>query len=69
MERKFEEVVQTIRNAENDVDKVLSAARLERHEGPPRYLSADQKMSVIYCAFGLTAFLALLGFLLAPFIG
>jgi len=42
MERKFEEVVETIRNAEADVDKVLDAARLERHEGPPRYLSAEQ---------------------------
>ena len=68
MERKFNEVVETIRNAEEDVDKVLSAARLQRHKGPPRYLSADQKMSVIYCAFGLTAFLAFLGFLLTPFI-
>ena len=42
MERKFEEVMETIRNAEADVDKVLDAARLERHEGPPRYLSAEQ---------------------------
>lgn len=31
-ERKFQEVVKTIESAEKDVDKVLKAARLERHE-------------------------------------
>lgn len=67
MERKFEEVVETIRNAEADVDKVLDAARLERHEGPPRYLSAEQKMNIIYCSFGLLAFLGFLGFMIVPF--
>lgn len=67
MERKFEEVVETIKNAEEDVDKVLSAARLERHEGPPRYLSAEQKMSIIYCLFGLIGWLAFLGFMLVPY--
>ena len=67
MERKFDEVVDAIRNAESDVDKILEAAHLERHEGPPRYLSVDQKMSIAYCAFGLVAVLAFLGVLLTPF--
>ena len=34
MERNFKDVVENIRGAEKDVDKVLDAARLERHEGP-----------------------------------
>lgn len=67
MERKFDEVVDAIKAAESDVDKVLEAARLERNEGPARYLSAEQKMSIVYCAFGLVAALAFLGFLLVPF--
>lgn len=38
MERNFKDVVENIRGAEKDVDKVLNAARLERHEGPnPAY--------------------------------
>ena len=33
MERNFKDVVENIRGAEKDVDKVLNAARLERHGG------------------------------------
>ena len=32
MKRDFKTVVKTIKHAEKDVDKVLKAARLERHE-------------------------------------
>lgn len=32
MERTFKDVVKTIRRSEKDVDKVLDAARLQRHE-------------------------------------
>lgn len=67
MEKNFNEVVESIKRAEKNVDTVLDAARLERHEGPPRYLNAEQKMSIIYCTFALLAFLALLGAFLVPF--
>lgn len=36
-ERKFKEVVHTIKSAEKDKDKFLKASRLERHEGKPRF--------------------------------
>lgn len=42
--RNFDQVVETIDKAEKDVDKVLDAARLQRHEGPSTRLSAGQKM-------------------------
>lgn len=67
-ERKFEDVVRSIAASEEDVDKILTAARLERHEGPPRYLNAEQKMSVIYCAFGLAGLISLFAFFLTPVI-
>jgi len=46
-QRKFTDVVEQIKSSEEDVDKVLTAARLNRHEGPPRYLSAQQKMDLL----------------------
>lgn len=36
-ERKFKEVIHTIKGAEKDKDKFLKASRLERHEGKPRF--------------------------------
>lgn len=36
-ERKFKEVIRTIKGAEKDKDKFLKASRLERHEGKPRF--------------------------------
>lgn len=65
--RDFEEVVETIRRAEADVDTVLDAARLERREKPDNRLSAEQKMSVINGVMLLIGFLGLLAFLLVPF--
>lgn len=34
-ERKFKEVMSTIKGAEKDKDKFLRASRLSRHEKPP----------------------------------
>lgn len=36
-ERKFKEVIHTIKGAEKDKDKFLKASRLERHERKPRF--------------------------------
>ncbi len=36
-ERKFKEVIHTIKGAEKDKEKFLKASRLERHEGKPRF--------------------------------
>lgn len=55
--RTFEEVVTSIVKAEDDVDKILQAARLERHESNTR-LNAEQKKEVIGWAFLLIGFLA-----------
>ena len=56
-ERKFYDVVQTIKGAEDDVDKVLEAARLLRHEGESRKLNAEQKAEIIdSIIFSLTVF-------------
>ncbi|MBS5281005.1 MAG: hypothetical protein KHY27_05570 [Butyricicoccus pullicaecorum] len=43
--RNFDDVIRGLENAEQDVDKVLKAARLERHESSR--LTAQQKMSII----------------------
>ncbi len=36
-ERRFKEVIHTIKNTEKDKDKFLKASRLERHERKPRF--------------------------------
>lgn len=46
-ERKFVEVVQSIVQSEKDVDKILEAAKLDRHERPDNRLSAEQKVGLI----------------------
>lgn len=46
-ERKFEEVIEAIKNAEIDVDRVLEAAKLQRNEQQSHKLTAEQKASVI----------------------
>lgn len=66
-ERKFEDVVQTIKCAEDDVDKVLDAARLLRHEGESRNLSAQQKADLIETGIFAAILIAFLGFFLAMF--
>lgn len=36
-ERKFKEVIKTIKHTEKDKDKFLKASKLERHERRPRF--------------------------------
>lgn len=55
--RKFNDVVNDIESAEKDVDKVLKAARLERHESAR--MSAEQKTTIILAlivTFGVLMF-------------
>ena len=66
-ERKFYDVVQTIKGAEDDVDKVLEAARLLRHEGESRKLSAQQKADLIEFGIFAAIILGVFGWLLAMF--
>ena len=63
MERNFKDVVENIRSAEKDVDKVLNAARLERHEGPTRHMTGEQKLILLLSLIAAGTFLTLL---LAP---
>lgn len=56
--RKFREVVDDITTAEKDVDAVLKAARLERHEGTR--LTAGQKMDIIMLLIGVIGGLGLM---------
>lgn len=46
-DRNFEKVIEAIKNAEIDVDRVLEAAKLQRNEQQSRKLTAEQKASVI----------------------
>lgn len=64
--RDFDDVVKQIESSEKDVDKVLGAARLERHEGAPRYLSAEQKVNLLWGLIGLAAFAMLIVWLSIP---
>lgn len=58
-ERKFADVVRSIATSEEDVDKILNAAKLDRHEAPSTKLSASQKMELI---FGCMILIGILGF-------
>ena len=55
--RNFDQVVETIDKAEKDVDKMLGAARLQRHEGPGTRLTAEQKMELLMMLMGCGTFL------------
>ncbi len=63
-ERKFTDVVKSIASSEKDVDKVLDAARLLRHEGESRKLNAAQKLDlaedIIFAVIILGAFFGML---------
>ena len=63
MERNYKDVVENIRSAEKDVDKVLDAARLERHESPNRHMTGEQKLVLLLSLIAAGTFLTLL---LAP---
>lgn len=67
-ERKFADVVKSIASSEEDVDKVLDAARLIRHEGENRKMSAEQKVGLIEMGLCVAILLGLLGFILSMFI-
>lgn len=62
-ERKFLEVVKSIRESENDVDKILEAARLMRHEDANHRLSGEQKYYIILCSIICTCVVAVLSVL------
>lgn len=64
--RHFDEVVKQIKGSNDDVDKVLDAAQLQRHEGPSRRLSADQKSNLLWGLIGLAAFAMLIVWLSIP---
>lgn len=66
-ERKFTDVVKSIASSEKDVDKVLDAARLLRHEGESRKLNAAQKMELIEEIIFAAIILGAFGWLLALF--
>lgn len=59
--RTFEEVVRSIASSEEDVDRVLKAAKMDRREGDfwERYLMEYQKQSfketIVSTVFGLAA--------------
>lgn len=56
--RKFRDVVDDITTAEKDVDDVLKAARLERHEASR--MTAEQKMDIIMLLVCVIAVLAVM---------
>lgn len=59
MQRSFEEVVRNIAASEEDVDKVLKAARLERHE--TSRMTGEQKLTLILSLAGIIALLLFFG--------
>lgn len=63
--RTFEEVVTSIVKAEDDVDKILKAVRLERHESNTR-LSAEQKKEIIGWVLLLIGFLSFISIFFLP---
>lgn len=58
--RSFDQVVKGVESAEKDVDKMLGAARLQRHDGPGTRLTADQKMDLLMMLMGCVTLLGVL---------
>lgn len=58
--RRFKDVIHTIKGAEKDKDKFLKASRLERHEGKPRFDSDDL---IALMAFGTIWLMMILFFI------
>ena len=67
-ERNFEEVVQSIVRSEADVDKILEAAKLDRHERPDNRLSAEQKCELIGLGMIIFAVVAFVVVMFLPII-
>ena len=63
MKRDFDTVVKTIENAEKDVDKLLKAARLQRHEKQTPRVDWEilLAMFVILMVFGMFALMVIYG--------
>ncbi len=61
-ERKFKEVIHTIKGAEKDKDKFLKASRLERHERKPSF-SFDSDNLVALMAFATIWLMMILFFI------
>lgn len=60
-ERKFKEVIHTIKGAEKDKDKFLKASRLERREGKPRFDSDDLIALMAFATIWLMMILFFIG--------
>ncbi len=58
-ERKFQDVVNAVDSAEKDVDRMLDAARLERHEGPNMRMTGEQKYEIALTAIIMGTFVLL----------
>ncbi len=61
-ERKFKEVIHTIKGAEKDKDKFLKASRLERQEGKTRF-SFDSDDLIALMAFATIWLMMILFFI------
>ena len=59
-DRKFDQVVKGVESAEKGVDRVLGAARLQRHAGPPTRMTAEQKAGLLEMLIGCGTFLGVL---------
>ena len=60
-ERKFKEVIHTIRNTEKDKDRFLKASRLQRYEGKPRFDSCDLMAVLVFVTMWLGMILFFIG--------
>ena len=60
--RRFKDVIRTIKSAEKDKDKFLKASRLERHEGKPRF-SFDSDDLIALMAFATIWLMMILFFI------
>ena len=58
--RSFDQVVKGVESAEKDVDKMLDAARLQRHEGSGSRLTGEQKAGLLAMLIGCGTFLGVL---------
>lgn len=62
-DRRFKEVIHTIKDAEKDKDKFLKASRLERHERKPRieFDSCDLMAVLVFVTMWLGMILFFIG--------
>ena len=65
--RGFDEVVKAIKDATDATNKVLEAADLQRHAGPPTRLTGQQKAELLAFLIGCLTFLGFLWIVTSPF--